>query len=118
MPTGGSDGIGVWGYIAACEELARDFESADIEQAHIVTATGSGGTQAGLTLGAAVHQLPATVWGVNVCDDKQYFLNKVNHDAADWRQRYPGVPEVDFEPRYSTAMSARAMAWPAPKYSS
>ena len=99
VPTGGSDGIGVWGYIAACEELARDFESADIEQAHIVTATGSGGTQAGLTLGAAVHQLPATVWGVNVCDDKQYFLNKVNHDAADWRQRYPGVPEVDFEPR-------------------
>ena len=99
VPTGGSDGIGVWGYIAACEELARDFESADIEQAHIVTATGSGGTQAGLTLGAALHQLPATVWGVNVCDDEQYFLDKVTHDAADWRQRYPGVPEVDFEPR-------------------
>lgn len=99
VPTGGSDGIGVWGYIAACEELARDFESADIERAHIVTATGSGGTQAGLTLGVALHQLPATVWGVNVCDDEQYFLNKVKHDAADWRQRYPGVPAVDFEPR-------------------
>ena len=25
VPTGGSDGIGAWGYIAACEELARDF---------------------------------------------------------------------------------------------
>jgi D-cysteine desulfhydrase len=99
VPTGGSDGIGVWGYIAACEELARDFDAADIEQAHIVTATGSGGTQAGLTLGAALHQLPATVWGVNVCDDEKYFLDKVTHDATDWRQRYPGVPEVDFEPR-------------------
>ncbi len=57
VPTGGSDGIGAWGYIAACEELARDFHAAGIEQAHIVTATGSGGTQTGLTLGAALHRL-------------------------------------------------------------
>ena len=59
IPTGGSDGIGVWGYIAACEELVVDFQRAAIEQAHIVTASGSGGTQAGLTLGAALHNLPA-----------------------------------------------------------
>jgi len=83
IPTGGSDGVGVWGYIAACEELAADFHTAAIEQAHIVTATGSGGTQAGLTLGTALHQLPATVWGVNVCDDEQYFLHKVASDTAD-----------------------------------
>jgi len=99
IPTGGSDGIGVWGYIAACEELAADFSAARIEQAHIVTASGSGGTQAGLTLGAALHQLPATVWGVNVCDDEQYFLDKVAADAADWRARYPDVPAVEVQPR-------------------
>ena len=99
IPTGGSDGIGVWGYIAACEELARDFTAAGIEQAHIVTATGSGGTQTGLTLGAALHDLPATVWGINVCDDEAYFLNKVAADALDWQQRYPGVPHVPIEPR-------------------
>ena len=99
IPTGGSDGIGVWGYIAACEELAEDFRVAAIEQAHIVTATGSGGTQAGLTLGAALHQLPATVWGVNVCDDEQHFLDKVASDVADWKTRYPHVPRVDVQPR-------------------
>jgi len=99
VPTGGSDGIGAWGYIAACEELARDFREAGIEQAHIVTATGSGGTQTGLTLGVALHDLPATVWGVNVCDDEDYFLNKVASDTAQWRQRYPGVPAVDITPR-------------------
>ncbi len=99
IPTGGSDGIGVWGYIAACEELAADFACAGIEQAHIITASGSGGTQAGLTLGTALHQLPATVWGVNVCDDEQYFLDKVAADAADWRRRYPQVPNVDAQPR-------------------
>jgi D-cysteine desulfhydrase len=99
VPTGGSDGIGAWGYIAACEELAKDFEAAGIAQAHIVTATGSGGTQTGLTLGVALHRLPATVWGVNVCDDENYFLNKVASDTAQWRQRYPGVPAVDIAPR-------------------
>jgi D-cysteine desulfhydrase len=99
VPTGGSDGIGAWGYIAACEELRADFAACGIEQAHIVTATGSGGTQCGLTLGAALHDLPATVWGVNVCDDEQYFLDKVAADTTDWRRRYPGVPEVDTRTR-------------------
>ena len=99
VPTGGSDGIGAWGYIAACEELRADFAASGIEQAHIVTATGSGGTQCGLTLGAALHDLPATVWGVNVCDDEQYFLDKVAADTADWRRRYPGVPAADTRTR-------------------
>ncbi len=95
VPTGGSDGIGAWGYIAACEELLADFTANHIQQAHIVTASGSGGTQAGLTLGAVLHGLPARVWGINVCDDEQYFLDKVAADAQDWRERYPGVPEAD-----------------------
>ncbi|MDH5171920.1 MAG: D-cysteine desulfhydrase family protein [Gammaproteobacteria bacterium] len=99
IPTGGSDGIGAWGYVAACEELAADFAANHIEQAHIVTASGSGGTQAGLTLGAALHRLPATVWGVNVCDDEQYFLDKIAADAADWHRRYPQVPPVEILPR-------------------
>jgi D-cysteine desulfhydrase len=99
VPTGGSDSIGAWGYIAACEELAADFDAAGIERAHIVTATGSGGTQTGLALGVALHHLPATVWGVNVCDDEAWFLNKIASDVAQWRQRYPGVPDVEIEPR-------------------
>jgi D-cysteine desulfhydrase len=99
IPTGGSDGIGIWGYVAACEELAGDLHSAEIERAHIVCASGSGGTQAGLTLGASLHGLPATVWGVNVCDDEQYFLRKIAEDVEDWQQRFPGTPQVPLEVR-------------------
>lgn len=99
VPTGGSDGIGVWGYIAGAQELGGDLQAAGIDQAHVVCATGSGGTQAGLTLGAALHQLPVTVWGINVCDDERYFLDKVAADAADWRRRYPAVPPVQPETR-------------------
>ena len=79
--------------------MQRDFDEAGIESAHLVTASGSGGTQAGLTLGAELHRLPATVWGINVCDDEAWFMAKVAEDAADWRQRYPEVPAADIEPR-------------------
>ena len=99
VPTGGSDGLGAWGYIAACEELQSDFAEANIDQANIVTASGSGGTQAGLTLGVALHQLPATVWGVNVCDNERYFLDKIAEDADDWHRRYPDCPKPVLEPR-------------------
>jgi D-cysteine desulfhydrase len=88
IPTGGSDGIGVWGYLAAARELAADMKAAQIETAQVICATGSGGTQAGLSLGAALFELPQTVWGVNVCDDEQYFLDKVAQDVADWASRY------------------------------
>lgn len=99
VPTGGSDGLGIWGYIAACEELGQDFSRAGIEQAHVITASGSGGTQAGLTLGAALHELPVQVWGINVCDDEAYFMAKVAADVADWRSRYPGMPDASISPR-------------------
>jgi D-cysteine desulfhydrase len=99
IPTGGSDGIGAWGYIRACEELREDFAMAGIEQAHIVCASGSGGTQAGLTLGVALYDLPATVWGIAVCDDENYFLQKTASDAADWHRRYPQNTMPPFQPR-------------------
>jgi D-cysteine desulfhydrase len=98
IPTGGSDGVGVWGYISACEELRDDFAAAGIRQAHIVTASGSGGTQAGLSAGVQLLALPATVWGVNVCDDEQYFIDKVNDDIADWQERYENVRACNVSP--------------------
>ncbi|MFV0277414.1 MAG: 1-aminocyclopropane-1-carboxylate deaminase/D-cysteine desulfhydrase [Parahaliea sp.] len=99
IPTGGSDGLGAWGYVAAAQELGADLAAADIDVAHVVAATGSGGTQAGLTLGAALHRLPLTVWGVNVCDDEQYFVSKVGEDVADWQRRYRAMPAVEVTPR-------------------
>ena len=95
IPTGGSDGIGLWGYIAACEELQADFSAAGIDRAHIVTASGSGGTQAGLTAGVELTGLPATVWGVNVCDDERYFIEKIADDISDWQRRYPDAPAIN-----------------------
>ena len=88
IPTGASDAIGVWGYVEACAELKQDFAEKGISPRHIVCATGSGGTQAGLSAGVLRHGIDAQVWGVNVCDDEAWFLNKVNCDLSDWEQRY------------------------------
>lgn len=94
IPVGASDGLGVWGYVAAAEELGADMREAGLGPAHWVSATGSGGTQAGLTLGAQLHHLPARVWGVNVCDDAAWFIDKVNADVLDWQQRYRPLEPV------------------------
>ena len=91
IPMGASDGVGIWGYIAGAEELGADLKARDIEAAHVVCASGSGGTQAGLTLGAALHGPSLNVWGINVCDDEAWFLDKVAADMADWLRRYPAL---------------------------
>lgn len=88
IPTGASDDIGVWGYVNACKELRSDFELHNIQPSHIVSATGSGGTQAGLTAGAFLYQLGAAVVGMAVCDDEQYFQTKVMQDLSGWKKRY------------------------------
>ena len=89
IPTGGSNGVGVWGYLAACDELKQDFNRHQITPSAILCATGSGGTQAGLTVGANIFELNADVYGINVCDDASWFVNKVNNDIGEWRSLYP-----------------------------
>jgi D-cysteine desulfhydrase len=95
IPEGASNGVGVWGYIAAAQELAADFDHHGIKPGHIVTATGSGGTQAGLTLGSRLFELDAQVWGVNVSREAQHFVDKVHADMRDWKQTYQQALDVD-----------------------
>lgn len=95
IPVGASDGTGLWGYIAACEELAADFAEHAISPKHIITATGSGGTQGGLTAGNELFNLGTTVWGVNVCDDEDYFVKKVHEDLRQWQQWYQQSLDVE-----------------------
>jgi D-cysteine desulfhydrase len=100
MPVGASDEVGLWGYIAACEELQADFARHGIAPGHLVCATGSGGTQGGLSLGAVLFGMDAQVWGVNVCDDADYFYHKIRADILACQTRYPlavGPDDVSIE---------------------
>ena len=64
IPIGGSNAVGALGYALAARELAAQCP----ETTHIVVATGSGGTQAGLEVGVRVAGLKAEVLGVGVAE--------------------------------------------------
>lgn len=95
IPTGASDEIGVWGYVRASVELAEDFARVGIRPRRVVVATGSGGTQAGLTVGLQLQGLDAETWGIAVCDDAAWFERKVRADLHAWRDRYRTAIDID-----------------------
>ncbi len=72
IPEGGSNALGCFGYVAAVAELLAQMPEGPLT---IVHAAGSGGTGAGLLLGVHLLGLPWRVVGVNVCDDRAYFVN-------------------------------------------
>ena len=88
IPVGGSNETGLWGYINCAEELVSDFKNTGFSPEAIVCATGSGGTQGGLILGAWIHQINGQIFGINVCDNKKYFENKIGEDIDLWAKKY------------------------------
>ncbi len=63
IPIGGSNAVGAIGYVAAARELAAQCSDAT----HLIVATGSGGTQAGLEVGVRLFGLcAAKVIGIGV----------------------------------------------------
>ena len=80
IPEGASNALGAWGYIRAAQELANDIANlpGGVNQAcTIINAAGSGGTSAGLILGAKMFELNARFVSVNVCHDRDYFVNAI-----------------------------------------
>ncbi|MGD9030736.1 MAG: D-cysteine desulfhydrase family protein [Anaerolineae bacterium] len=66
VPYGGSNPVGVSGYVAAMEELILQCEQRDLAFDHVVFATSSGGTQAGLALGAEALGYEGHILGISV----------------------------------------------------
>ena len=73
IPGGGSNPVGALGYVNAALELLAQATDAGLEIDHIVHATGSAGTQAGLVAGLAMlnAQIPVLGIGVRAPKDRQ-----------------------------------------------
>jgi D-cysteine desulfhydrase len=94
---GGSSATGAWGYIRCAEELARELDELPTRPTTIVYACGSGGTGAGLILGARAcgfDGLQVQVAGVNVCDDRDYFLRVIGDICGQARDRWPALAPI------------------------
>ena len=66
VPRGGATPLGALGYVRASVELAAQLNSLGEQPSALWTATGSGGTQAGLVVGAALTGAGYQVVGVTV----------------------------------------------------
>ena len=93
IPEGGSNALGSWGYLRAAHELAEDHTgiAAPEHPETIVYACGSGGTGAGLVLGAKLLGFAARgirVAGIAVCDDRAYFVDSIGRICADFEERW------------------------------
>jgi L-cysteate sulfo-lyase len=69
VPLGGSSAVGNLGYVACAEELLQQAQQMGITLDHIVLATGSGGTQAGLLAGMLAQQQSTQVIGISIMGD-------------------------------------------------
>ena len=69
IPVGGSVPLGSLGYVNCVREIAQQAHALGIRFSSIVSATGSGGTYAGLTYGAKLFLPGARSIGIGVCDD-------------------------------------------------
>jgi D-cysteine desulfhydrase len=93
IPEGGSNGLGALGYVEAMREVRGQMDLGlgggrapfDV----VVHACGSGGTAAGVALGAARFEVARGVRAVAVCDDAAYFTGVIRRVMREARARDP-----------------------------
>lgn len=66
VPLGGSNSVGALGYVVALQELLEQCKNRAIHPTHLVLATGSAGTQAGVLAGVAAAGVDVQVIGITV----------------------------------------------------
>ncbi len=66
IPMGGSNELGSLGYVECAREIVQQTQQQDLSLDHIVVATGSGGTQAGLLAGFIAQKQTTPVLGICV----------------------------------------------------
>jgi D-cysteine desulfhydrase len=97
IPEGGSNATGALGYVAAAEEIAGQLASCGGPFDAIAFACGSGGTAAGLAVGARAHLGGVRTVGFAVCDDAAYFRSFVERVASEASERFRLPKPADFE---------------------
>lgn len=94
IPEGGSNGLGALGYFDAMHEVRAQLDQAPSALPQrfdaIVHACGSGGTAAGVLLGAAHFDVADEVLAMAVCDDSAYFEARIAAIVEDARRYFAG----------------------------
>jgi 1-aminocyclopropane-1-carboxylate deaminase/D-cysteine desulfhydrase-like pyridoxal-dependent ACC family enzyme len=78
VPFGGSNALGICGYVSALTELYEQVECQEIDFDVIVIPSGSGGTQAGLLLGARALGYNRKILGISVFEKAGPFRERIS----------------------------------------
>ena len=90
IPVGGSNGIGATGYVVAMLELMEQLRGTNQRVDHIVFGSSSGGTQAGMVLGARVAGFTGRITGLSIDkNDPEHFeyeteVAQIANDCAEY----------------------------------
>lgn len=76
IPEGASNGIGLFGYINAIEEIKTQEKMLGIKFDTVVSCVGSSGTYGGLVAGNKLFDTNYNVIGINICDTAEYFKKR------------------------------------------
>jgi D-cysteine desulfhydrase len=110
IPGGGSNALGALGYVACAEEMLAQCFDAGLRLDHIVCASGSAGTHAGLLMGLLGNNAHIPVTGINVRRPRAEQERNVHTLAADVAR----LLAIETPPRESvTALDE----WVGPGYS-
>lgn len=82
IPYGGSNPVGVTGYVAAMAEFLEQLEQRSLQVQRIVLASSSGGTQAGLVVGAKAFGFGGWIEGISVDKERSVLRETVLRLAA------------------------------------
>ncbi|MDH4221958.1 MAG: D-cysteine desulfhydrase family protein [candidate division Zixibacteria bacterium] len=77
IPEGGSNPLGVWGYIKAAFEMKKQVDKLNLKIDKIVTALSSAGTYCGLFIGAKLCGWETDIIGINVRFLPSYPVQKI-----------------------------------------
>ncbi|MDB4995002.1 MAG: putative pyridoxal phosphate-dependent deaminase [Myxococcaceae bacterium] len=92
IPEGGSNGLGSLGYVDAMREVKAQLDASSAPRFDVVAhACGSGGTAAGIVLGARQHDVAKQVWSFAVCNDRAYFEAAIARIAAEAKALDPDL---------------------------
>jgi D-cysteine desulfhydrase len=87
IPEGGSNGLGALGYVDAMAEVRAQLDAGDAGGPSafdaVVHACGSGGTAAGVCIGARLHGVAQHAIAMAVCDDVAYFEQRIAQIIAE-----------------------------------
>lgn len=90
VPEGGSNGLGALGYVDAMAEVKAQLDAQGAPPFDVVVlACGSGGTAAGVALGAGTHRVAKTVHIMAVADDAPTFTRRIEGLISEAVERGP-----------------------------